>query len=46
MNEAVTTFTDRGKQATVDAIVKLAAHKLDALLAKLEEKGRVRLKKK
>jgi peptidoglycan hydrolase-like protein with peptidoglycan-binding domain len=46
MNDAVTTFTDPGKQATVDAIVKLAADKLDALLAKLEEKGRVRLKKK
>jgi peptidoglycan hydrolase-like protein with peptidoglycan-binding domain len=45
LNEAVTTFTDPGKQATVDAIVKLAADKLDALLAKLEEKGRVRLKK-
>jgi peptidoglycan hydrolase-like protein with peptidoglycan-binding domain len=45
MDEAVITFTDPGKQETVNAIVKLAADKLDALLAKLDEKGRIRLKK-
>lgn len=44
LNEAVIKFTDPEQQTTVDAIVQLAADKLDALLAKLEEKGRVRLR--
>lgn len=46
LSDAVSTFTDPGNQKTVDAIVKLAGVKLDALLAILQTKGRARPKKK
>lgn len=46
--EAIATYTDPGNQKTVDAIVKLAGEKLDALLATLQEPdtNRARPKKK
>ena len=46
LNEAVSTLTDAGRRETVNAVVRLAVKKLDAVILKLEEKGRTRLKKK
>jgi hypothetical protein len=46
LDEAVTTYTDPGQQATVDEIVKLASEKLATLIGKLEEKGLTRLRKR
>jgi peptidoglycan hydrolase-like protein with peptidoglycan-binding domain len=46
MNEAVATYTDPSQQDLVDAIIKLASNKLDALIAELEARGYTRLKKK
>jgi hypothetical protein len=46
MNEAVTTYTDPARQDLIDAIIKLASNKLDAVIAELEARGYTRLKKK
>jgi peptidoglycan hydrolase-like protein with peptidoglycan-binding domain len=46
MNAAVDTYTDPSQQDLIDAIIKLASNKLDALIAELEALGYARLKKK
>ena len=39
VEEAVTAYSDPGKQTTIDEIVKLAAAKVPTLIGKLKEKG-------
>lgn len=46
LKETVTNFTDPARKETIDAIVKLAASKLDAVIDQLQVKGYARKKAK
>ena len=39
VKDAVTAYSDPGKQTTIDEIVKLAAAKVPTLIGKLKEQG-------